>query len=916
MAMSHLIQTLDYAYNSYRALSIFYPAQFDLLSCSTTYKSAEELTSIRPTCGDRSSSKLTKPGLKRNSFFVNDILDPDFGRSAVAESEHQEGSISVDIELESPDDIWTTHSKRIPTESLVWDNKTSSVNSTSSFTSPDSHSAEETRTIKNILDNTNYASQQNVLSPLNKSNLPAWVFCTRYSDRPSSGHVFDAATGLNRPRRYLLVGKQQRELLFFSRVPQRRKLQPAPCNCEESQMNRMSVDVISLQRKKIQWVGHARNFSPYDITGNEASFSHIIEERRPVLPCRNSKHTELLDRLNWRATLSKLIDSFDWHAFFRANTEINRHKCWQKRSDEKYSGAENSSPAHQQLRPSWSSSATLTPICCFYTRNLGWPHSSRTAAVTTAAVNEDTVFGQLGNSNSRSDRWIIGQATKTTTSTPPLFDGQGQLPGIQVALELNGSKLCWNCKEQSVRGLHLITLTRRILTKVTCKNGFAPYHDCFGRTGQQAENSVERSIISAVRSTALKIHGALRRHFFVIENRQKFLVSKTMTPSVDLNINIQGHVLCAVSLHGRDSAFTKPVSAQCIKNVHRTRLLEGLMARTTEASRGIIDQSIGASPVRSGQLERDTEFTVALLTRQEQLSGMDKCRNRCQASMIYDIVCFGNSTAVRTRRPRIRKPRRSIQQEEINLKRPRTSFTNVQLKRLAKEFEVNRYLDENRRKSLAKELNLRESQVKIWFQNKRAKTKKYGLQNGNEPSDYKGRKLQTRETLGEICVTDEIQYVLAVSLIRVLSQTIVITSVITAIATITCSSISEKRYKADQTEYFLKVHLGIWGVFNGLLTTVDKKNAFPPQVDRAYSAPCTFNELLAPEDWVIHEQVTANTAYSGAISKRKFSVTVKQTLKRTCGNQDRLAFQLMAEGLYNHSVRIRANSEEKATTSQ
>ncbi|KAG5450874.1 Homeobox protein engrailed-like SMOX-2 [Clonorchis sinensis] len=187
MAMSHLIQTLDYAYNSYRALSIFYPAQFDLLSCSTTYKSAEKLTSIRPTCGDRSSSKLTKPGLKRNSFFVNDILDPDFGRSAVAESEHQEGSISVDIELESPDDIWTTHSKRIPTESLVWDNKTSSVNSTSSFTSPDSHSAEETRTIKNILDNTNYASQQNVLSPLNKSNLPAWVFCTRYSDRPSSG---------------------------------------------------------------------------------------------------------------------------------------------------------------------------------------------------------------------------------------------------------------------------------------------------------------------------------------------------------------------------------------------------------------------------------------------------------------------------------------------------------------------------------------------------------------------------------------------------------------------------------------------------------------------------------------------------------------------------------------------------------
>ncbi|VDP99256.1 unnamed protein product [Trichobilharzia regenti] len=40
------------------------------------------------------------------------------------------------------------------------------------------------------------------------------------------------------------------------------------------------------------------------------------------------------------------------------------------------------------------------------------------------------------------------------------------------------------------------------------------------------------------------------------------------------------------------------------------------------------------------------------------------------------------------------------------------------------------YLDEIRRKKLAKELDLRESQVKIWFQNKRAKTKKAsGAQN-------------------------------------------------------------------------------------------------------------------------------------------------------------------------------------------
>ncbi|CAH8853543.1 unnamed protein product [Trichobilharzia szidati] len=80
--------------------------------------------------------------------------------------------------------------------------------------------------------------------------------------------------------------------------------------------------------------------------------------------------------------------------------------------------------------------------------------------------------------------------------------------------------------------------------------------------------------------------------------------------------------------------------------------------------------------------------------------------------------------------PRIRKPRMCRTNDEINLKRPRTSFTVPQLKRLSQEFEQNRYLDEIRRKKLAKELDLRESQVKIWFQNKRAKTKKAsGAQN-------------------------------------------------------------------------------------------------------------------------------------------------------------------------------------------
>ncbi|XP_006634501.1 homeobox protein engrailed-2b [Lepisosteus oculatus] len=72
--------------------------------------------------------------------------------------------------------------------------------------------------------------------------------------------------------------------------------------------------------------------------------------------------------------------------------------------------------------------------------------------------------------------------------------------------------------------------------------------------------------------------------------------------------------------------------------------------------------------------------------------------------------------------PRSRKPKKKTASKED--KRPRTAFTAEQLQRLKAEFQTNRYLTEQRRQSLAQELSLNESQIKIWFQNKRAKIKK------------------------------------------------------------------------------------------------------------------------------------------------------------------------------------------------
>jgi homeobox protein engrailed len=79
--------------------------------------------------------------------------------------------------------------------------------------------------------------------------------------------------------------------------------------------------------------------------------------------------------------------------------------------------------------------------------------------------------------------------------------------------------------------------------------------------------------------------------------------------------------------------------------------------------------------------------------------------------------------------PRSRKIKKE-KFDKSNEKRPRTAFSSEQLARLKHEFDTNRYLNEERRKNLADELGLNENQIKIWFQNKRAKIKKSTGQKG------------------------------------------------------------------------------------------------------------------------------------------------------------------------------------------
>ncbi|KAF8790803.1 Homeobox protein ceh-9 like protein [Argiope bruennichi] len=75
--------------------------------------------------------------------------------------------------------------------------------------------------------------------------------------------------------------------------------------------------------------------------------------------------------------------------------------------------------------------------------------------------------------------------------------------------------------------------------------------------------------------------------------------------------------------------------------------------------------------------------------------------------------------------------------DKAKRKKARTTFTGRQIFELEKQFEIKKYLSSSERADMAKLLNVTETQVKIWFQNRRTKWKKLENISNAEAAEHK-----------------------------------------------------------------------------------------------------------------------------------------------------------------------------------